>query len=158
MGRCNKGVECSYCHEAIEVGEPEVFGKLWRQYGGKDGKSVKWVKVFHWHSKRKDTALAQIIKIAIDNQMCWVIQALDNFGKTVHVETRGRKKLILPKEKRDGRLKLLRKRAKVIQQLKIVMEEHPKKRNMDEVVRLGLILEKLRVDIEQFGGVPKSWG
>lgn len=145
MSRCNKGVICSHCHERIETGEPEVYGKLWMQLKGE--KPRKWVKVLHWHGKRKK-----------DGQCCWLVQALDALSQRPFVETRGRKKLVMPKEMRDSRLKCLRQRAKIMQQLKIVMDEPPKKRDIDAIIRLGGRLEDVKARIVEFGGVPKSWG
>jgi hypothetical protein len=110
-------------------------------------KPRKWAKVLHWHGKRKR-----------DGQCCWLVQALDALAQRPFVETRGRKKMVMPKEMRDGRLRCLRRRAKVVQQLKIVMDVPTKKRDWDEVIRLGSRLEDIRAEMEKFGGVPKSWG
>jgi hypothetical protein len=148
LSRCNKTVTCSHCGEDIEVGEPEVFGKLWLRFS-QDGeaKARTWTKTFHWHGRRKR-----------DGQCCWLVQALEKFDSTKFIESRGRKKLLMPKEARDGRLKILRKHAKVLQQLRAIMEEPAGDRDMVAITRLGGRLQKLRIDIEKFGGAPESWG
>ena len=85
------------------------------------------------------------------------MQALAEFGKRVYVERRGRRRILLPKEDRDIRLRLLRRRAKIMQQLRVEAEKSPEERNIGEMIRLGGILEQLKVDIAEVGGVPKSW-
>ena len=146
VSRCNKGCNCTYCGEPIEVGEAEVFGKLWLRFTSEGSAPRRWVKKFHWHARRKR-----------DGQCCWLVAALAEFGKRVYVERRGRKRILLPKEDRDARLRLLRRRAKIIQQLRVEAEKSPEERNMEEMIRLGGILEQLKVDIAEVGGVPKSW-
>jgi hypothetical protein len=133
----------------IESGEPEVFGKLWlrkKVVGSTENKPRRWVKKLHWHAQRK-----------ADGQCCWLVSALAELAKHPHIEKRGRKKLLLPKEQRDERLRLLRKRAKVVQQIKAETDVPPNKMNMDRIAELGLALEELKVKIEPVGGIPKSW-
>lgn len=146
VGRCNKSCNCIHCGELIELGEPEVFGKLWMRFTNEGAKPRTWVRKFHWHAKRKR-----------DGQCCWLVQALEAFGKQKHVETRGRKKILLPKKKREARLRILRRRAKVMQQLRVEVEKAPDVRDMEEMIRLGGILEELKQEIAPVGGVPKSW-
>jgi hypothetical protein len=145
LSRCNKGATCDYCHEPIEVGEPEIYGKIWRQYGG--DKPRKWVKVLHWHGKRK-----------ADGLCCWLQQALEHLALNPHIETRGRKKIVMPKEMRLKRLRLLQRRAKVIAGIRAELEQPKSKRDINVIARMGEKLEKLKVEIAEVGGVPKSWG
>jgi len=145
IGRCKKSAECNYCGETIENGEPAVFGKLWRQYGAEGGEVRKWTKKFRWHARRKR-----------DGQCCWAIQGLENFDSTPYTETRGRRPLVISKEMRETRLRLLRRHAKVMQRLRVEMESG--KANVDVLIHLGSRLETLKEEISQVGGVPKSWG
>jgi hypothetical protein len=82
---------------------------------------------------------------------------MEEFNKRRYVEKRGRKKILLPKEQRDQRLAVLRKRAKVVQQLKVEAEKSPEERDIDTLIHLGERLENLREEISHLGGVPKSW-
>lgn len=44
-----------------------------------------------------------------------------------------------------------------MQQLRVEAEKSPEERNMEEMIRLGGLLEQLKTDIVEVGGVPKSW-
>ena len=133
----------------ITVGEPEVFGKYWKRYPSdeKGGKTKQWTMKFHWHARRER-----------DGQCCWLAQALDHFARTQHVETRGRKKILLPKEQRVERLAIIRRRAKTIQQLKSEMEKDVEERSLDRIIHLGMKLEDYKQSLIGLGGAPKSWG
>ena len=146
ISRCNKTVECSYCHEPIHLGSPMVFGKLWMRFTGNDGQPRRWVRNFRWHAKRQS-----------DGACCWLVSGLDELSRRVFVETRGRKKLCIPKDQRDKRLALLRKRARILQRLKFIMFADPDQREVDEIVKLGGQLEDMKEEIASLGGVPKSW-
>ncbi len=101
---------------------------------------------FRWHGKRLS-----------DSQCCWLAQELDKLTTTSYVETRGRKRIVLPKEHRERRLYLLRKRARQVQRLKHVLTVPTKQRDIDEVIKIGVVLEEVKEEIENLGGVPKSW-
>lgn len=146
ISRANKGCPCSYCGTKIEVGEAEVFGKLWSRRKGEGVEVHKWSRMFHWHAKRK-----------ADDLCCWLQQGFEALANNPHVETRGRKKILLPSDQRLARLRILQKRAKVLQQIRTIMETEPKERNMNEIIRLGGILNELKERILPLGGMPESW-
>ncbi len=146
IGRCNKPSTCSYCGDKIEVGEAEVFGRLWSRRKGDSLVARRWVRTFHWHTKRPT-----------DGICCWLQQGLENLANNPHVETRGRKKLLLPSDERLKRLRLLQKRAKVLQQIRTEMDKEPEDRNIDEIIRLGGIIEELKTKIAPLGGIPEGW-
>lgn len=143
---CRKTTRCSYCNQDITVGEPIVRGRVWQKRSESEGKIKRWIRNFRWHGKR-----------APDGQCCWLAQELDKLATVTFVETRGRKRIVLPKEHRERRLYLLRKRARQVQRLKHVLTVPTAQRDIDEVIKIGMIFDDIKVEIENLGGVPKSW-
>jgi len=131
---CRKTVPaCSHCGEAIELGEPMVCGKLWQKFTEEGGEPRRWVKNFRWHAQRKR-----------DSQCCWLSQALENLSMHPVIETRGRKKLLLPKETMEKRLKVLRQRARAVAKLKELMLAPLRQRDVDEIIKIGSMLEEMK--------------
>ncbi|KKN54544.1 hypothetical protein LCGC14_0591360 [marine sediment metagenome] len=122
-----------------------VFGKLWLRHTESGGEARRWVMSFRWHAER-----------ARDGQCCWLVAGLENLAAHPPVETRGRKRLILPKEKLEERLKILRQRARAAAKLRELMLA-PGQRDIDEVIRIGSRLEEMKERISELGGVPRSW-
>jgi len=123
-----------------------VCGKLWQKYTEEGGEPRRWVKNFRWHAQRKR-----------DSQCCWLSQALENTSQHPVTETRGRKSLMLPKEVKEGRLRILRQRARAVARLKELMEAPLNQRDVDEIIKIGSRIEEMKENISQLGGVPKSW-
>jgi len=143
---CRKTARCSYCLQDITIGEPVVRGRSWRKRSESEGSIRRWIMNFRWHGKR-----------ASDGQCCWLAQELDRLSTVTYVETRGRKKIILPKEQRERRLHLLRKRARQVQRLKHLLMIPTGQRDIDDVIKIGMAMEEIKEEIVDFGGVPKSW-
>lgn len=149
LDRCNRTIECSYCGEDIVNGDIEVFGRYWQRRTKEGGSTVRWVKTFHWHAQKM-----------IENQQvqcCWLKQALESLALHPHIETRGRRSMVLPVEQKAARLKILQKRARIIQ---VIVEETGKPvhlQSIDRIIRLGSQLESLKEQIAPLGGVPKTW-
>ena len=122
-----------------------VFGRLWRKHTESGGEARRWVMNFRWHAKR-----------AKDGQCCWLAAGLEYAANNPPVETRGRKKLVMPKEQLEERLKILRQRARAAEKLKELMLA-PGQRDIDEVIKIGSRIEEMREKIALLGGVPKSW-
>jgi hypothetical protein len=148
LGTCNKSTECSYCQEPIASGEYAIFGRVWiRQTEDSDSStSRRWIKHLRWHAKR-----------ASDSQCCWLVGAIEYESAHPHAETRGRKRLAMPEEYRIKRLKILRQRARLVQQMKFLAEAPLDKRDIDRVIKIGGQIEELKVEIETVGGMPVSW-
>ena len=146
ISRCRKTVRCSYCSEDISNGEPMVFGKLWMRFTADGVEPRRWVKNFRWHAKR-----------ARDEQCCWLAAGLENLATKQFTETRGRKQLVMSKDKRDKRLCILRKRARLVQRLKFLMSAKPNNRDVDDIIKAGSRLEGLKEQIAPYGGAPPSW-
>ena len=143
ISTCHKKSKCSHCGEDIENNEPCVFGKLWKKFTGKESEVRKWTITFHWHARRKS-----------DGQCCWLAQAMEYLEKQEYTEMRGRHCIVLPKELREKRLSILRRRARVMQRIRAEMEEGG---NVDALIHLGKQLETLKEEIAPLGGVPKNW-
>lgn len=90
-----------------------------------------------------------------DGKCCWVEQGVAELSKRVIVETRGKRKLELADEVKVARFKILRRRAAVVQRIRKEMSSELQ--SIDRIIHLGGQLNKLKEEIEQVGGVPKSW-
>ena len=84
---------------------------------------------------------------------CWVERAIIEVGMRPYVENRGRRPDALGDEAKEKRQKILRRRASVMQRIHNEMEVmRPAK-----LMHLTELLEKLAIEVEPYGGVPKSW-
>lgn len=86
---------------------------------------------------------------------CWLERAIVEIEKRVVAETRGRKRMAITDSNRKKRTAILCRRASVIQRIGTEMGKEV--RNFDRIVHMGELLEKLKVEIELYGGAPKSW-
>jgi hypothetical protein len=124
---------CKKAHELI-LGELQVRCRWYMRI--KSGQ--KWMKEKSYH---------------VD---CWVAEARETLDRRVHVETRGRKTIPRTDEDRSERIKILRRRAAVVQRLKHETEmgggNAPKK-----IQHLYDMLEQLKVEIMPYGGIPDGW-
>ena len=134
--KTRKRVKCRYCEKHIEVGEYQVvcqyFMKL--KHSGKT-----WVKRMSFHAREPN---------------CWLDRAIAELETRAVVETRGRKRMQLSDDDREVRVKLLRRRASVMQRIGNGMEGTIVPRR---VAHLTEMLEQLKLEIEPYGGVPKGW-
>jgi hypothetical protein len=133
--KCRKRAKCNYCPDYIENGEYMVVGKLWLN---SEGKPMKWSVKLHWHPK------------------CWIAQAIEKLEKNPKPETRGRSKPTLPPDQLAARVKILRRRAAVVQRIKVEMARG-KDTDFNKIVHLGDLLNNLKDEIKPIGGAPKSW-
>ena len=127
---------CYYCKKEIETGKYQIvctyFMKL--KYSEK-----RWTKEMHFH--------------AIPN--CWLKRAIEELKNRPYVENRGRKANYISDETKVKRLKILRRRGSVVHRLGVEMEGEGRP---VKILRLTEQLEKLAIEIKEYGGVPDSWG
>ena len=123
---------CHYCSKPILARTPIIKGKMWK----KMATATKWSIMFYWHPE------------------CWLNQAYAYLEQHPFIPKRGRAKLVLDKDAKTKRLKLLRERARLIYRLKDIMLYG---NNSDIEERILSRLLELVVEIEPLGGVPKSW-
>ncbi len=131
-----KRVKCHYCNQYIEVGEYQVVCKYFMKLKHSD---TTWTKAMHFHAKEP---------------YCWVDRAVVELSSRPVVENRGRKADALSDTVKLERQKILRRRASVIQRINNEMDAQ---RRPGKLMRMTDLLEKLVVEIEPYGGVPKSW-
>jgi len=86
---------------------------------------------------------------------CWIDQAVAAVETRAVVETRGRKRLKMTDANKEARTAIMRRRGSVVQRIKKEVENE--EQDVDRIVHLGELLNNLKGEIEQFGGVPKSW-
>ena len=84
---------------------------------------------------------------------CWIEQAVKALEKRIVVERRGKKRLNLTDEDKKKRFKILARRASVLQRIKKASNNG----NVEKMIHLGMLLNKLKDEIELVGGVPKTW-
>ena len=131
-----KRVKCRHCEQYIEAGEFQVACQYFMKLKHSD---KTWTKVMHFHAK---------------DPYCWVERGVIEVGMRPHAERRGRKPDAISDIKKTCRQRILRRRASVIQRVGIEMAG---RRRPEKLVRLTQLLEGLATEIEQYGGVPKSW-
>jgi len=130
---CKKYVTCYHCKKVINAGEPMVVGKIWKKHG----EATKWSWYIRWHPS------------------CWMEQAMLSLEKRPYIPPAGRKPVEMEPEVRKARISILRRRASVVQRLKI--ETLRPDLDIDKIIHLGGLMDKQAKEIEKLGGVPKSW-
>jgi len=136
--RCRKRSKCNYCPEAITNGSYMVVVKL-IYWVAKDDSNRRWIRYLRFHPQ------------------CWIDQAVEKLEKQPKIETRGAKRSALSDKDRAARIKILARRASVTQRIRAEISKPKEEQSIDAIIHLGDVLNKLRDEIEPFGGVPKSW-
>jgi len=85
---------------------------------------------------------------------CWIDRAVIEVGQRHYTERRGRKAGIMSDVIKEGRLKIMRRRASVMQRIEIEMTT---RKRMEKILHMTGLLDKLVVEIEEYGGAPESW-
>ena len=85
---------------------------------------------------------------------CWIDRAITEVGQRPYNERRGRKASIMSDATKVMRLKIMRRRASVIQRINKEMET---RQRPDKLLHLTDLLEKFAAEIESQGGIPVSW-
>lgn len=128
---CKRKAACRYCGQPIVASTPIVKGKLWKKHTS--GK--KWCYRFYWHPQ------------------CWLAEAMLYLEQHPYKAIKsGRPKLILSSEDAKKRLRILRKRARLIFELKERIEN-----GITDLNGILRQLAELPAQIEKVGGMPKSW-
>jgi hypothetical protein len=145
LTRLQKKATCRHCGKAIESGSIAVVGVIWFEVNKKGGEKGKWRKVLYWHTKNEE------------GECCWLNQGIQAIEKlpTKHSYL-GRKPLQIADEVKAKRLAVIRRRAAVMQRIRIEVEEKETP-SMENLIHLGAMLERLKREIEPLGGAPKSW-
>ena len=133
--KTRKRVLCKHCEKFIESGEYQVVCQYFMKLRG----DRTWRKVMHFHAK---------------DPYCWVERAVAEIDTRPVVELRGRKANHISDEHRVIRLRMLRRRASVMQRINNEMEG---KQRPAVLSHLADLLDKLTEEIEPYGGVPESW-
>jgi hypothetical protein len=134
--KTRRRVECRHCHQLIEVGEYQVVCTYFMKLKSSE---KTWTKSMHFHAK---------------DPYCWIDQAITTLDMKPYSEHRGRKADPISDTVKTARQKLLRRRASVMQRIRIEMEGLGRP---EKLSHLADLLDTLRTDIEKFGGVPESW-
>ena len=129
-------VRCKHCNKWIETGEYQVVC----QYFIKQRSGKTWTKRLQFHAKQP---------------YCWVDRAVTELEMRPHIETRGRKRDTISDANRTQRQKILCRRAAIMQRINTEFASNSPRPN--KLVHMLEALEKLKVEIEPFGGVPKTW-
>ena len=134
---CQKpgGATCNWCEKTIERATPMVVTRLWRKG---DENSRRWNITKYYHPE------------------CYLAQGLDYLERNpFSSKVGGSKKMELKPYARKYRLKLLRKKASLVQRKQRLKIPYP-----DRVLYEARIDEQiagLAAQIATVGGIPKSW-
>lgn len=133
--KTRKQCTCAYCLKPILKGEYQVVCQHYMHL--RSGRT--WWKRRSFHPQ------------------CWIDQAVAEIEKRPVVETRGRNKLPMADDSRAARTAIMRRRASIIQRIKREVSITEEEQNIDRIIHLGELLNKLKDEIEPYGGVPESW-
>ncbi len=124
---CRKQSKCNWCPKPIEKTSFKVVTSYYRG---------KWLIKKNYHTQ------------------CWIDQGVNALSRRPIIENRGTQRMDITDTSRTSRVKILRRRASVIQRIKraVVKEDNTK-----EMIHLGSLLHKLKDEIEPYGGIPESW-
>ena len=136
LTKCRKTAKCYHCEKPIENNDYMVVCKYWRK---RDGNAVNWPFKMRFHAN------------------CWIERGIQHIENNPRVETRGRKRQPMTDETRVNRLKIMRRRAAVVQRIKLERVKVAESQNVDRIIHLGAMLAELRSEIEVYGGAPKDW-
>lgn len=84
---------------------------------------------------------------------CWIEQGIAEINSRPKAETRGGHMLSMADEDKQKRFTIMRRRASIVQRIKAAVDVG----RYDMVENLHCQLEQCKIDIEQYGGVPKKW-
>jgi len=129
-----KKATCYYCGRDIETGTFQIVCQYYMPVGG--GKI--WTKRMLFHT--------------VPN--CWLNRAIAELESRSVLETRGRKANNLNDSAKEARNKILRRRASIVQRIDKEMLGEIRPMKLRHLI--GLI-EKLKIEIEPYGGVPETW-
>lgn len=139
--RVRKQAKCKYCEQPIVKDTYMVVCKIWYTRN-KDGISpTRWVWWMRFHTQ------------------CWIDQAVQKLDREEEqrVETRGRKRQGISDDMRSERVKILRRYAAITQRIRAEVVRPADENSVERLIHLGAGLNKMRIEIERYGGVPKSW-
>ena len=140
MKICRKQATCRHCPRPILKNHPMVVCRYYKKTRMEAGGSPQnWSFTIRFHPQ------------------CWIDQAVAALKEKVVVETRGRKKSPLLDNIRAARVRVLARRATVVQRIRAEMAKPKESRNIDRIIHLGGKLNELKEEIAPLGGVPKSW-
>ena len=140
MRKCRKKATCRYCNKPILKGEYMVVCRYYKRTMKEvGGTPQKWSFTIRFHTQ------------------CWIDQGIAALESKPVIETRGGKKMEITDIDRISRFKILARRASVTQRIRVEAKKLDGEKNIDKIIHLGGLLNKLKEEIEPFGGVPKSW-
>lgn len=127
------------CGQTMAAGEIAIVGST-RKQSHKDGKM--WIRKLYWIPDH------------------WLAQAVQSVDRTPHIESRGRKRLLMSPEDKVARQKIIMKKASVVQRIRKLRENGDgelSENNLGKLMHYGELINQYKVELEVLGGVPKSW-
>ena len=133
---CHRTCKCEFCPEDIKAGEPMLETVVW---GNKGGSSQRWQFKKRYHPQ------------------CFIDKSVQELRKTPYMGRTGRAPINIPNDTKLKRNRIMQRRASVVQRIRAEMDKPADKRNYDNIVHLGEMLEKFKEEIISCGGVPEKW-
>lgn len=136
---CRRKSKCAHCEQEITVAQPMVVGVI--TLGKNKHYTTKWKKTLRWHPS------------------CWLEQGLARLEREPYISNKpGRPKRELEPVTRDLRLSALRRRASIVQRIrKLIDSESIDSVTIDRIVHLGEMLDKVKEEMTNLGGIPEKW-
>ena len=136
--KCKKQSVCKHCNKPIVKGSYLVMCQMYKERkSNEDSKKKAW-----WFFRRF-------------HPQCWIDQGIAAVEKIPVVESRGRKRVPMTDNTRAARFKIMQRRASIMQRLKKSTLEVPY--DIDKIIHLGQMIDELKAEIIEQGGLPKSW-
>ena len=139
MSKARRTSKCIYCEQQIVNGDYVVVCKLWKRVKDKELKVMMFAHTFHYHVE------------------CWVAYGKSKVDEVQYVEKRGRKLTPMTDEDRANRIRIQRNRAAVVQRIGLLKGRAITPEVASRITRLTDRLEQYKVEIAQYGEVPKGW-
>lgn len=136
--RTTRHAKCFHCGKNIPKHDYMVVTQLYKDRApSPEGKHRAWWTIRRFHPQ------------------CWIDQGIAAIKAIPVVESRGRKRVPMRDDTRTARLKIMQRRASIMQRLKKATIETPY--DIDKIIHLGQMIDELKAEIIEQGGLPKSW-
>ena len=136
--RTTRYAKCAHCDKNIPKHDYMVVSQFYKdRKPSSDGSRRAWWTIKRFHPQ------------------CWIDQGIAAIEKIPVIESRGRKMIAMTDSCRAERFKIMQRRASIIQRIKRATAKDIL--DIDKIIHLGSMMDELKTQIEEYGGVPKSW-
>jgi len=147
---CKRRATCTYCGKTIPAHTHMVVCQYWLKIDKRENGGRSFRKKMYFHIKDENGI------------HCWEANGIAAAERKPKPVPRGRPMIQVAPENRAIRSKILNQRSTIIQRIRnevdgTGMGEGTDPPNFERIEHLGIMLEKLKVKIADYGGAPKNW-